>query len=360
MSRYEERLEKDLENIHALVADVSRRVETGLADGIRSVLSGNEELAFQTVLGDEAVNTLFRKIDQQCHTFIARHLPSAGHLRRISATLRTNLQLERVGDYTVVIAREGMQLAEPPTGTLATDLEIVATDGSRILGQAIDAFLSENGDAARTTQALASGAQRTMDRIYTRLLSEDFGVEIRDRIAYFAIYNQLKRLWDQAKNICEETIFLVSGETKPRKVHRVLFIDENNSGLSQMAQAIANKLYPEQAQYASAGRIAAEELNPAMVSFMEGHGFDLSDAALEALPKDVQELDEYFVIVSVEGSFRSYCPKIPFHTAGFSWDVGSIPTGLSDSETEQAFEELYRELALCIRDLIDRLTGEVD
>ena len=78
------------------------------------------------------------------------------------------------------------------------------------------------------------------DRIYEQLMAEELNVDVRDRIAYFAIYNQLKRLWDQAKNICEETIFLVSGETKPRKVHNVLFIDEDNAGLSQMAEAIAN------------------------------------------------------------------------------------------------------------------------
>jgi protein-tyrosine-phosphatase len=237
---------------------------------------------------------------------------------------------------------------------------MVATDGSRILGQAIAAFLDRNGDAARATQALAGGAQRIMDRIYEQLLSEDLGVDVRDRIAYFAIYNQLKRLWDQAKNICEETIFLVSGETKPRKIHRVLFVDEENSGLSQMAEAIANKLYPDLAQYESAGRTAADALNPELVSFMDGHGFDLAEAIPKALPEDPQDLDRFFVIVAVEGSFRSYCPTLPFHTAGFSWDVGSLPRGMSESETERSYEELYRELALCIRDLIDRLTGEID
>ena len=68
------------------------------------------------------------------------------------------------------------------------------------------------------------------------------------RIAYFAIYNQLKRLWDQAKNICEETIFLgLRGNQTQENSYRVLFVDEDNSGLSQMAEAIARKLYPDQA-----------------------------------------------------------------------------------------------------------------
>ena len=360
MSRYEERLEKDLNEIQEMLANLADRVQTGMADAIRSVLSGNEELAFRTVLADESVNTLYRKIDARCHAFIALHLPSAGHLRRISATLRTNLQLERIGDYTVVIAREGLQLPSPPAGSLATDLEMVANDGTRILGQAITAFLARNGEAARATQGLAGGAEHTMDRIYRQLMSEDFGVDVRGRIAYFAIYNQLKRLWDQAKNICEETIFLVSGETKPKKVHKVLFVDDDNSGLSQMAEAIARKLYPDQVHFDSAGRAPADALNAQLVSFMEAHGFDLAQAEPKALPEDPQDLDRYFVVVSVEGSFRNFCPTLPFHTAGFTWDVGSLPRDMSEGETDKAFEEIYRELALCIRDLVDRLTGEVD
>jgi phosphate transport system protein len=360
MSRYEERLEQDLEEIHTQLADVARRVESGLADSIRSVLAGNEELAFNTVLGDEAINTRFRKIDALCHAFIARHLPSAGHLRRISSTQRVNLQLERIGDYTVIISREGLQLKEPPTGPVAVDLEIVANDGRRILHQAIAAFLESNGDAARATQGLASGAQLVMDRIYEQLQSEELEIDIKDRIAYFAIYNMLKRLWDQAKNICEETIFLVSGETKPKRVHSILFVDEDNSCLSQMAQAIATKLYPDDAKFSSAGRTKAAELNPELVSFMDAHGFDLEGASLDALPADPHELADHFVVVSLEGPVRSVCPELPFHTAAFRWDVGPVPRGLSESETTQCYEELHRELASRIRDLVDRVTGQVD
>lgn len=360
MSRYEERLARDLEEIHTQLADVARRVESAVADSIRSVLSGNEELAFNTVLADEAINTKFRRIDALCHAFIARHLPSAGHLRRISATLRTNLQLERIGDYTVIISREGLQLKNPPTGPIAVDLEIVANDGRRVLHQAITAFLEGNGDAARATQELASGAQQVMDRIYEQLQSDELEIEIKERIAYFAIYNMLKRLWDQAKNICEETVFLVSGQTKPKRIHSVLFVDEDNSCLSQMAQAIATKLYPDDAKFASAGRTKAAQLNPDLVSFMDAHGFDLEGASLDALPEDPRELARYFVIVSVEGPVRSLCPVLPFHTAAFTWDVGPIPRGLSESEIAEQYAEAHRELAVRIRDLVDRVTGRVD
>ena len=68
----------------------------------------------EVVLGDLVVNRRVRKLDSKCHAFVARHLPSAGHLRFVSSVLRLSIALERVGDYAVIIARELAQLESPP------------------------------------------------------------------------------------------------------------------------------------------------------------------------------------------------------------------------------------------------------
>ena len=57
----------------------------------------DNELAYLTVLGDNPINRNSRKLDSLCHAFIARHLPSAGHLRLMSSIVRVNVALERIG-----------------------------------------------------------------------------------------------------------------------------------------------------------------------------------------------------------------------------------------------------------------------
>lgn len=358
MSVYEARLQRDLDQIRDLLATLSDRVEQSLESAVQVVFSGNEELAYRTILGDAAVNRTSRELDRLCHAFVALHLPSAGHLRRISSTMRVNLQLERIGDYAVTISREALQLSARPDGMVARELEMIANDSRRMLHQSIEAFKDSNGEVARATMHLADNAEHTMDQVYEDLMKQSQGPALKDLVALFAIYNMLKRVWDQAKNICEETVFTVFGETKPAKTYKILLLDEDNGCLGPMAEAIGRRNFSERVQYASGGRTAAEQFDPTMVAFMEDHGIELSQAKPVAFDSRAEKLSEYFVIVSLQGPIDSYVPTVPFHTSALSWDVGSPPNGLGETETRMRFEELYREITLQMRDLTDLLIGE--
>lgn len=358
MSRYEARLQQDLNEINGQMSTLCDGVQESLERAVEVIFSGNEEIAYRTILGDEGINRLSREIDRLCHAFVARHLPSAGHLRRMSSTIRVNLQLERVGDYAVTISRESVQLSARPEGAVAHELELVAGEATRMFRQSLEAFKEGNGEVARATIHLADRAEHTMDRMYADLMREK-QPNLKDIVAMFAIYNMLKRVWDQAKNICEETVFAVFGEVKPPKNYKVLFVDEDNSCLGPMAEAIAGKRYSEAARFASGGRSPATQIDPGLAGFMEAHGFDLSQTTPVGFDPSPEKIADYFVVVSLQGPVRGYVPKVPFHTSALTWDVGSPPNGLGESETRDRFEELYREIALHVRELVEQLRGEV-
>jgi protein-tyrosine-phosphatase len=174
----------------------------------------------------------------------------------------------------------------------------------------------------------------------------------------FAVFTQLKRVADQAKNLCEETVFAATGDTKAPKVYNILFIDEDNSCQSQIAAAIARKNFPESGNYTSAGRQPAAEPNPAMVEFLDSHGASLADTA-KPKPIDMTplQLTTQHVIVSLQGPVKSYFDQIPFHTTPLEWDVGPAPQS-SDAAGVKRLEELYRDTAVLIRDLMEALRGE--
>ena len=358
MTHYEARLEGDLRRIHDRTEKLGKLVEAALERSIRAVMTGSEDLAYTTILGDEQINRLMREIDTMCHGFIALHLPSAGHLRRISATLRINMQLERIGDYAVVICREAVRLSSPPQGPLGRELEMVANDAQLMLHQSLRAFHKGSGEAARATMHMADQAQTTMDKVYASLIDQSQAIHAADLFAHFAIYNNLKRVFDQAKNVCEETVFAVYGESKAAKVHKVLFIDEDNSFLTQMAEAIARKRFSEKADFASAGRAPASGPDPIMVAFMEEHGYDLGEAEMRKLDPAPGTITNSFVVVSLQGPVKSYFPEIPFHTSALTWDLGDPPKVSDTTETRRRCEELYREIALKVQDLMDLLAGD--
>ena len=229
MGHYEERLEQDLASIQANIRDISTKVETALADATSGLLEGDKHLANMTVLRDNRINRISRRIDRQCHAFIAKHLPGAGHLRWISSVIRLNVALERVGDYAVTISREGLQLQRPPAGQLPQDLSRLAEESRSLLRAAVDAFLDRSADGAAATIPVAQEIEDSMDDIYARLIDSAEGRSPREVVAVFVAFSLLKRISDQAKNISEQTLFAVAGERKKTRPFNILFVGSGDN-----------------------------------------------------------------------------------------------------------------------------------
>lgn len=360
MTHYEERLEKDLSRIRSESARIAQSVLHALKESVHSLLAGDSERAYAVVLGDHPINRAVRASDRRCHAFVARHLPSAGHLRFISATLRLNVELERIGDYAVSIAREAVQLSEPPTSGIARDIELIAERTQRILGEALRSFLDDNAELAKATKKTAYDVENIYENVLSDLLEEGEKKSrpLKDLFALLVIYNRIGRVADQAKNICEDTIFAVTGETKQPKVYRVLFVDAHNDCASQIAEAIGHKAFPRSGQYDSAGWEPADKISPALLGFMERKGHSLGNAVASSLATTVHELNDYHVVVSINGDVRQHIDRVPFATIFLSWDVGPCPEDLDAPASEAQLDAVYRELAARIEDLMVSLRGE--
>jgi phosphate transport system protein len=358
MSHYEERLENDLIRIRNSVADMAAKVETAVKNAMHALQTGNHKLAAATILADHPINRTMRRIDQLAHSFIALHLPSAGHLRMLSSVIRANIELERIGDYAVTIARESLQLSSPPGGPLAAELDRVGSETRLMLRQSIEALNELNADKARATMVMEEQMENDLDLIYAELMANDQRDAVKNLLTVFAVFTQLKRVADQAKNLCEETVFAVTGNMKAPKVYNILFVDEDNSCQSQMAVAIARKNFPGSGSYTSGGRQPAARLNAAMTAFLERHGVSLEGVTPARLDLTPLELTRQHVIVSLQGPVASYFDQVPFHTTPLEWDIAPAPAQDDSAAVEAWLEEIYRDMAVQIRDLMELLRGE--
>lgn len=358
MTYYEERLEQDLRRIRERVNEMAGRVEKAVSNAIHAAMTGNHKLAYRTILSDHRVNRLMREIDKLCHSFIALHLPSAGHLRLLSSIIRANIELERIGDYSVTIARESVQLSSPPAGAVAQEIERISDLTLAMLRQAIKAFNQNDGETAKATILMADHLEQNLDAVYAGLSAGSEKAQIKDLLAIFVIFNMLKRVADQAKNLCEETAFAALGETKAVKRYRVLFLDPDNGCLGPMAQALARKSYPSSGDYHTAGKQAASRVHPATTAFCENHGLDLNGIEPRRLDLTEREIADFHVVVALRGEISSYLPSVPFHTTALEWDVAPPPLNLTEEEEHKRLEEIYRDLAVQIRDLMETLRGK--
>lgn len=354
MTHYEERLEKDLKAIRGQVAAVGRAVEGALHDAVRALLTANADLAAHTVLGDLSINRETREIDRLCHTFVARHLPSAGNLRFVSSVLRLSIALERIGDYAATVGRSAVQLSQPPSESLTRDIAMMGDQATRLLHQSMQAFNELSADMARGLVSTASYFARTSDKVFSDLVraGEKGSASIRDLFLLLATVNRLERVIHQAKNICEETIFAATGETKPRKKFDILFLDEKNILRSRLAEAYARKAYPDAGSYRSAGWKVAKELDQTIQDFIQENGLDISSSKPTSLDSLQDQLGDFNLIVSLMPGARQHIPNLPFHTILLEWDIPRV-----DLNDKAALSGLFKTITHEVSELMQELAG---
>lgn len=157
----------------------------------------------------------------------------------------------------------------------------------------------------------------------------------KEEFATLVIFNMLERVGDQAVNICEETVFAVTGETKQAVAYRILFLDETNALLGPMALSIARKGYPKSGKYYTGGRHPAKEFDPLFRAFMEEHGNSIPEVP-RGIESDRESWQDYYVLVALEGTISDYVAEVPFRTVALDWDVSMPDVKSLDEDQHRA------------------------
>ena len=350
MTHYEERLQRDLNWIQDLVAIVGQAITKAIDDAVTSVLTVDKDVAAMTVIGDYTINRQTRELDRLCHAFVARHLPSAGHLRYVSAVLRLTIALERIGDYAATISRTAAQLSSTPPQVVARDIEMMSEQARRLLSEALRSFQLRDVGLANATLSAAAQFARYFDKVFADLVreGETHSRPTEDMFSFMATFNRLERVIHQAKNICEETIFVATGKMKGEKTFHILFLDELNSGPSQLAEHFTRKAFPQSGRYRSAGWNASEEIDPNYLRFAQTVGIDLAKAWPTPFATLQPQLDEYHLVIGLDKEARARAGKLPFHTTMLVWELDGAAGP----------EGVYRQLTPQVRELMEVLRGE--
>ena len=348
MSHFEERMQADLQVIRDLVWQIGEDVEIALYNAKKALILRDSKLAYATVLGDGPINRATRECDRLCHTFIARHLPGAGILRELASTTRVTVALERVGDYAVTICREALQLSDPLSDQLTINIDALFDESISILKESRESFRDANAEMAIALMQMAKRMESKMDGVYELLFAEDDRMDGATMMAIFVVFNLLKRIADQAKNICDQTVYAVKGIAKIPKTYRILFLDQPGSGAAQLATAIGRKYYPESGFFVPATPGVADSVGQDLQDFILETGLPGEELVTEQLEGLVHDFSEYIVIVSLNGKVEDYISKLPFHTSALNW---SLPEG-------NDFSLHYRALRAEIDQLMTLLAGE--
>ncbi len=197
---------------HTLVR-MSALSEAMITDAIRVVCERDTSAIPRIREREEQVNQLQIEIDGICLRLIALYQPTAGDLRFILGAVKTNSDLERMGDQAVNICRKAERLlADPPLGPLASIPEM-ADLALLMVKESLHAYVNRAVERARTVLLRDDRLDDLKRRITLDLLAlmqKEPGM-IQRALDLLLVARNLERIGDHATNIAENTIFVVEG-----------------------------------------------------------------------------------------------------------------------------------------------------
>jgi phosphate transport system protein len=362
VTHFEETLQRDIDRIRTKVREMAALAVTALKSCMAALAQKNRQLAYSVILRDQRIDELEKELDRLCLEFIVRQQPVAGTLRFTYAAIKINADLERVGDYAESMARHILALSSMDVEVPVERFAEIAGRAIPMLHGAVEAFVTK--DAALAKQSME--AEEVVDRLRWQLNTDLVQLQQQGRMpleamtALMTIVNRLERVADQAKAICQEVLYMCTGEYlkhRGSEVFRLVFVDRYNACRSQMAEAIGNSLGQPKFIFSSAG-LEARAVDPATVTFLRGKGIDISRHLAKGLDQ-IPHLDHYQIIVALAKEAARVFPPPPTKVVCLDWSVRdpSAAEG-TPAEIQAAYEETYQFLKDHIQDLVEAILGD--
>src|SRR5207302_7088597 len=163
------------------------------------------------------INELFRQLREQIFLVIATQQPVARDLRTLMGVQYIAMELERIGDYSVRIARRTTILAGLPQRELRVEFGLMGEVASNQVRDILDALIEHDMEGAREVAAKDDEIDRLYHRIFDALI-EELGTdgantdEALRTVTLIQVAHNLERIGDRVTNVAEDIIFLESGQ----------------------------------------------------------------------------------------------------------------------------------------------------
>jgi phosphate transport system protein len=205
--------EQELEQLKGKLLEMSALVESAIYRSIQGVVEKNQELAEQVLKNEARINQLEIEVDDMAISLLALQAPLAADLRLVTAAIKINNDLERMGDLSVNIAQSALALMKEPMIRPLIDIPHIAGLAQGMVRKALDAFVNRDPEMARSVLASDDAVDNMRTASYHELISfmEKNPQQISQALYLLSTVRNLERIADHATNIAEDVLFLVKG-----------------------------------------------------------------------------------------------------------------------------------------------------
>jgi len=211
-----ERFTQKILDVKQKVLKMGALVENIIDSSVTAMKTQDLDLARNVLKKDDEIDQLELEIEKDCMMLLALQQPLAKDLRTIASVLKIITDLERMGDNAVNIAEVILEIGEEPILNSLKDIPRMADIAQKMLKMSLDAFVNEDIALAEK----AAEKDEDVDRLYETVINDFLNIIAEKReltkqgtkLLFLGRY--LERIADHSTNICERTIYMITGELK--------------------------------------------------------------------------------------------------------------------------------------------------
>ena len=196
---------------------MATQVESQIDHALVALRERDRDAAEEVRRGDQQLNELFRQLRERIFSLIATQAPVARDLRTLMGVQYISIELERMGDYAVRIARMTGTLCGLPAAPLRAEFGLMGELAVQQVKDILDALIEQDEARAREVAAKDDEIDRLYHRLFDELIAEmgagdaDTDTALRT-VTLLLVAHNLERIGDRVTNVAEDIVFLQKGE----------------------------------------------------------------------------------------------------------------------------------------------------
>ncbi len=213
MSTHENYLHQMLEDLRIKLLTMSAKTQQVLENAYIALAKHDLEAAKLVLRDDSDIDEMENQIDEDALNILARAQPVARDLRFVVTSLRMVLDLERIGDESVYIAKQLILMNEKAGTAFSEELTAYAKHAKESYEKAIASFQEGNKDLALEVCNSDKANNKLILNLMHRIMEcvVDNSADPWNSMHSTMIARALDRIYRRAQNIAEHTFFMVDG-----------------------------------------------------------------------------------------------------------------------------------------------------
>ncbi|WP_077598128.1 phosphate signaling complex protein PhoU [Olsenella urininfantis] len=204
---------KELNKLAGHVTAMGQAVVENVCATGRAMAGAGTEPASEVIAGHRATSLLGRGVEDACMSLMLLQQPLARDLRLVTAAFRAVSDLARIEEMAYQIALTVEEGAPAATSVVGRDLGELARRVATMVARAMDAFDSEDVEAAEGVFAMDDGIDGLYDEVRQRIVDQiksdgEFAPSAPELLTIAKYY---ERMGDHAQSIADWAIFRSTG-----------------------------------------------------------------------------------------------------------------------------------------------------